>query len=415
MNTITKFILRSTTLILYILCVLQVFNSQTYAQSSAEQPSQAPVQANSRFQNKVYEYRPAPGQFIDIETYRECEDERGNISEDAVCEYLTEKMKFQASKYILSLGAYGGYIVVGFDHSVKNLDGMDLKIYGNAMYSQKFPSLKGGSAEPGIIMLSQDENGDGLPNDTWYEVAGSEYTKETYVKDYEITYYAPETDTSDIFWEDNMGESGYVYRNSYHISESYYPFWLNGSSEKLVFRGGKLPSNVQTMETETGDYYVLMAFDYGYADNLPNYEDGTQLDISWAVDSNGEKVELDHIDFVKVYTGVNQTVAGLGETSTEFAGVEDLNFIKNSNSFVQNKDKEIVVYPNPCTSVLNYKTGGKDYEIRLYDMQANLLKSVFGSEIGKIDVSILPKGVYFLEFLPKNGIEAKQIFKFLKI
>ena len=84
-------------------------------------------------------------------------------------------------------------------------------------------------------------------------------------------------------------------------------------------------------------YYVLVGFRYGYADNLPNFTDksdatsynyeGCGIDISWAVDEQRKPVNLDFIDFVRVYTGLNQKCPQpewWGETSTEFAGAEDM-------------------------------------------------------------------------------------------
>ena len=41
------------------------------------------------------------------------------------------------------------------------------------------------------------------------------------------------------------------------------------------------------------------------------------MDISWAVDDNGQAVHLDHIQYVKVYTAVNKLAGILGEISTE--------------------------------------------------------------------------------------------------
>ena len=35
--------------------------------------------------------------------------------------------------------------------------------------------LSGGSSEPGIVLVSKDTNGNGLADDEWYELAGSEY------------------------------------------------------------------------------------------------------------------------------------------------------------------------------------------------------------------------------------------------
>ena len=82
---------------------------------------------------------------------------------------------------------------------------------------------------------------------------------------------------------------------------------------------------------------MLVGFRYGYADNLPNFTDnadatsfnyeGCGIDISWAVDEQRLPVSLDFIDFVRVYTGLNQKCPQpewWGETSTEFMGAEDI-------------------------------------------------------------------------------------------
>lgn len=49
---------------------------------------------------------------------------------------------------------------------------------------------------------------------------------------------------------------------------------------------------------------------------------GDPIDISWAVDTNGEPVNLDNIRFVRVYTGVQQMNGVFGEISTEVLGLK---------------------------------------------------------------------------------------------
>ena len=88
--------------------------------------------------------------------------------------------------YMISLGAWGGYVVAGFDHSVDNSGGgVDLAIRGNP-YSYQ--------SEPGVVWVAQDENGDGEPNDTWYELAGSDYWLSTTKRNAQMTYYNPNYD-----------------------------------------------------------------------------------------------------------------------------------------------------------------------------------------------------------------------------
>jgi hypothetical protein len=233
---------------------------------------------------------------------------------------------------LVTLGAYGGYIVFGFDHLVENRPGKyDFKIWGNAYYSN--PALPAGSSEPGIVMVSFDANGNGLPDDPWYELAGSEYHKPETIKNYEITYYKPDPekiptpnptfpflcDTSYIKWIDNHGNFGYVAKNTSH-KQPYYPQWLN--NDTLVFEGTKLANN-GVDESGAGQFFLQYAYPYGYADNHPNDNIRSNFDIGWAVDEQGNKVDLPGIHFVKVYTSVNQYCGLWGETSTEIMGAED--------------------------------------------------------------------------------------------
>ncbi len=79
-----------------------------------------------------------------------------NYTAEDVRQYAEEKLK-DPYLCLISLGAYGGYITVGFDHTVPNIPGeYDLKIYGNASYDA-FGTLTGtlgGSSEPGIVLVS---------------------------------------------------------------------------------------------------------------------------------------------------------------------------------------------------------------------------------------------------------------------
>ena len=285
--------------------------------------------AYSPYITRVHEYRPAPGQFVnELPEYSEGD------TEESMRQKAEDCLAYNAGTMV-TLGGYGGYIVVGFDHTIVNRPGeYDFKVLGNAFYSTGKPTAaSGGSSEPGIVMVSVDVNGNGLPDDEWYELAGSEYHKEETVKNYGITYYRPDenktpvpgtdtsvTDSTYVRWTDNQGGTGYVSKVVFH-KQSYYPQWL--SDETLTFEGTRLPDNAID-ESGDGSYYVLYAYDWGYADNHPNDSEKSNFKIDWAVDAEGNPVHLQGIDFIKIYTGVNQFNGWLGECSTEVAGGTDL-------------------------------------------------------------------------------------------
>ena len=123
----------------------------------------------SPYISKVYEYRPAPGQFVNLmPEYLEGE------TEEDIRKKVEENIS-GTNDEMISLGSYGGYVIFGFDHTVINVQGQkDFRVLGNAFYSDlpEFEDKKGGSCEPGIVEVSFDMNQNGLPDDEWYELAG---------------------------------------------------------------------------------------------------------------------------------------------------------------------------------------------------------------------------------------------------
>ncbi len=89
--------------------------------------------------------------------------------------------------------------------------------------------------------------------------------------------------------------------------------WIE--EEQLVFTGTCLPQNGINQGTDKN--FVLPSFTYGYADNYPNDAAEAGIDIDWAVDKNGKPANLPGVDFIKIYTGVNQENGWLGENSTD--------------------------------------------------------------------------------------------------
>lgn len=287
---------------------------------------------NSPYIARVYDYMPAPGQFVNVfPSYKP------GYTQDSINAQL-EAVLVGSTNATVSLGSYGGYIVFGFDHPVVNRHGYDVKIYGNAIQSQAMPDVAGGSCEPGIIMVGVDEDGDGVPSDgdRWYEIKGSSYDRCQH--GFEVTYYKPDenkprvphaswsfiSDVEYVYWTSNDqvpdSTSGYVWRNAFH-NQPYWPLWIEDTV--LTFRGTKLPNSAVDMSGGNGNNWFQPFFGEGYVDNLPNnMEPGFKID--WAIDEDGNPVDLDHIDFVKVYCGQLAYCGWLGETSTEIGGAEDL-------------------------------------------------------------------------------------------
>jgi hypothetical protein len=265
-----------------------------------------PLQDNSRTDwNVIYDYIPAPGQFINETNLG------GFTGEDTREEAIAYAQNRLHNNLFVSLGAFGGYVVAGFDHSIVNDGGYNLQIEGNAHDN---------SSEPGIVWVMQDSNGNGLPDDGWFELKGSEDTGGTVTRNYSVTYFKPRQPGSPVHWIDNTGVTGTVdYLAAFHDQETYYPLWTDNAYYTLTGTCLESPNYL----SETGSW-ISPPYDWGYADN----DQQGLFRISDAITPEGDPVDLEFIDFVKIQTGVNGKSGWLGELSTEITGIRDYNLVK---------------------------------------------------------------------------------------
>ena len=283
--------------------------------------------AYSPYIAKVLEYNPAPGQFVNTMPQYEVGDTYATMLQKV------EESIAGTNRSLISLGAWGGYVTFAFDHSVVNTPNQsDFLIEGNSFYASA--TSKGGSSEPGIVMVSIDINQNGLPDEPFYQLAGSEHANPNTLHHYSLTYYrtpadhTPQpdkknsiTDTTYIHWTDSHNQTGYLHKNTFHTQE-YFPQWLADST--LTFIGSRLPDNAYDPNGK-GAYWIQQPFEYGYADCHPNDSIARcSFDIDWAVTDEGKPIYLPCVDFVRIYTGVFQQCGWTGEISTEISHARDL-------------------------------------------------------------------------------------------
>lgn len=271
------------------------------------------------YASKVLDFLPAPGQFTN----------------EAIAQSTSGEYVIGNTSSMVSLGGFGGYIVLGFDQPIVNRPenpyGVDFSVAGNSFIG----NLYGVWSEPAAVQVMKDLNGNGIPDDgEWYELAGSDYYLSTTQKNVEMTYYNPHYDVRyTIPWSTNHGEKGALLTNMFH-QHSYYPdpFDFNCNKDSLTYTGNVIKSSLDLSTPSYVEFYRAPAFGYcdnrGYnrnnlADALnPYYNDekgnaGDGFDLSWAVDKDGNHVELDTVHFVRIYTAGSANAGWLGEWSSE--------------------------------------------------------------------------------------------------
>ncbi len=279
------------------------------------------AQVNGQFISEVLEYVPAPSQYMNAEPW--CTPGDANSIVGVI-------------NGSVSLGAFGGYIVFRFEEPVVNDPanpfGIDFTIFGNPV-----PNW----SEPGIVSVMKDENMNGRPDDSWYELAGSDHRFSSTEYGYAVEYANPGGDTAmDVPWTDNLGASGMIKANSF-ASQSYYPsqdLFPGIDQSAYSLRGTMIKSTVDTSYA-SGIYSLRRSF--GYADNqfrgqapytmpdnpyTPQSENsgGDAFDISWAIDETGNYIEIDQVDFIRVHSAVMDGAGWLGQVSTEITGAVDV-------------------------------------------------------------------------------------------
>lgn len=277
--------------------------------------------AEAQYISRVLDYLPAPGQHINSAPWGDGESAGSIIG---------------GVNGTLSLGAFGGQVVFAFDNPVENDPdnpyGVDFTIFGNPLAEW---------SEPGIVWVMKDENENGEADDSWYQLAGSDYYFSTTLHNYRVSYTNPGgSEARDVSWEDRQGRQGIIKANSVH-TQSYYP--QSGIFPHVPIESYELTGTLiqGAVDVDHPPVNISLRRAFGYADNqlrgsepytIPDnpytpeveHSGGDAFDIEWAVDSEGKKVVLDRIHFVKVQSGLLHQGGWLGELSTEITGAVDV-------------------------------------------------------------------------------------------
>lgn len=249
--------------------------------------------------SRVFEYVYAPGQHAALAFPADTSFIKGDPSLQTNWMYL---------------GGFGGYVVAGFPRNISNGEGADIEVF----------ALPGAGPEPAVVYVMQDENGDGLPNETWYELKGSLFAESD--RTYRLTYYKASKAEAHLSWKDNRGNSGELVPG--HGSNWSQGWWWSGThTDSITFTGTRLPDVYTKTVVGGSDFWSVPAgsIAWGYAENRYgtdfNAETGAnELDISNAIDESGNSVNLPHIRFIKIQTAVFQQAGLINEISAEIRG-----------------------------------------------------------------------------------------------
>lgn len=327
----------------------------------------------------IYAYLPAPGQFDN--------EGIGSGGWGDIYQSGSTNLKTLVDAHAntgVTLGAYGGSAVFDFgesgvDNTATNKYGVDFVLYGNAFSNW---------SEPGCVQVSQDGSTwydiagsrHYMSGTDWdYEQVYANPTPADNTGGTSSLANVPYADKNNVSGSGTQTWSTYgtVATNSYHnhswfpLARNYFdtternatgysagggasgmmanvsalPFATLLEDQDILSGGSTVVADTTTLAfkgvnlNQTQPTTTLYAF--GYADVHANGSSygtsvnpyaatgsstgGDPIDISWAVNSNGEPVNLSNIRYVRVYTGVMNVSPAFGETSTEVTGIYNAN------------------------------------------------------------------------------------------
>lgn len=237
-----------------------------------------------------------------------------------------------------------------------------------------------------------------------------------------------------------------IIRFSYPDQQSFPSPWMNFDTESMIHHNGHLYlftkpdgsavgyTKLYRLPDQPGTY-VATLIDSFYTNDRPTSaainEDGSALIVmavsrmhifqNWTGDNffSGQHTQ---INFGGVYTQKEAiTFRSRSEVyltdenngSGNFLYKADLSVwippVATAIGPVHSLSEDVTVYPNPANNMVHVKsqlTGNDECRFELYDLTGNRVKStVVPASIGvKLDVSMLPAGVYYYKFYDDNGL-----------
>lgn len=270
--------------------------------------------ADSPFASRVVEYAPAPGQFVNDPNFNDPERALGPPSSGGTYAPNNES--------VVTLGGFGGFIVLGFDHTVLdeplNPLGLDAIVFSNAYWVGGNPDRHW--AECATIEISRDVNANGLADDEWFLIPGSHLAPPLSLTPHNwggglITYaYRLPASPFEALVVENP-DAGTEYEGIFGYAE-YSPSLFLGDLDG--------DDEIDDHEIAAEDFYTVPddPFEVGMT---PGSGGGDAFDIAWAVNpETGEPANLDGFDFIRITTSVDFFHPTLGEKSSEIDAVADV-------------------------------------------------------------------------------------------
>ena len=145
----------------------------------------------------------------------------------------------------------------------------------------------------------------------------------------------------------------------------------------------------------------------------PSYADNTNY--TWTVTNGTGVATIDATGLLTATADGKVTVTATASDGSAVVGNKVITISNQATSSVENSTfKEVYVYPNPVNSRLTIASTYKIENIQVVDFTGKLVRLNLGQNLGQnqsIDVSGLPKGIYFLQIQIGEGLIQRKFTK----
>ncbi len=264
--------------------------------------SSGAVDLPSVFATVVFDYQPGEGQFVNDPNFNDPLRALGAPIGGGTADPDESKL--------VTLGDHGGSITLGFDTTVwddpLNPLGLDAIVFGNAFYLGGNPNLRFGEA--GIIEIALDVNGNGLPDDAWFLIPGSDL-------------WDPQQQQRGGFYL--LPDDPYAFPPILNLhTDGTEAFGGYGDMTPVLLLGDLDGNNLVDDPNLVAELFYTVPDDPFLVGVSMGSGGGDAFDIAWAVDpATNEPVHLAGFDFIRVSTGADGDAGQFGEVSTEIGGV----------------------------------------------------------------------------------------------
>ncbi len=299
------------------------------------------------------DYMPAMGQFVNNTQYND--PARAVGAPIGGGHYAPDNSK------IVSLGAFGGRVILAFDHDVvdnpANPLGLDAIVFGNAFWVSNDPNVHW--TEPAVIEIMPELNGNDTPgddpNERWYLIPGSSLDPNSFKSvlwDPNGSYNPLMQYPSELFFPnrpDSYTTEGYELTMAYQTiggiigvfvnpniedadpnNDDEEGFWGYAEYTPTFKRGDRDGDNDNGGHGD--DANMPAALFYTTPDNpflvgsTRGAGGGDAFDIRWAVDpcDAWQPANLTHFRYIRITNAVDAQLGFLGEVSPEIGGASDV-------------------------------------------------------------------------------------------